>query len=112
MIRQRVLPGKQPEPFLKSIPRQFRERRPLPPGTSRKAPGRPQRLIFGLALLLALLLGPGAARNVHAGEGDLPAVITAGGDRSIKRWDNKGTLVSTIGTHEDTITAILIAPGS
>src|SRR5882672_8755206 len=102
IARHRTLPGS----AVRQTTQEEREQKRDGKGTT----NRSHRSVLGGALLLALLLGITAKLEVRASEGELPAVVTAGGDHAIKHWDSKGTLVSTIGRHTDTVTAILSVP--
>ena len=78
--------------------------------------GRPaaanRSVITAIAVVIAVLLGVSAKSVVPAAEGELPLVITGGGDHTIKRWDSNGKLVLTIGTHDDSVVSVLVQPGS
>ncbi len=72
-----------------------------------------------LCSLGALILAAAPGRTAAASDrretdplAALPGIITAGGDRAIKRWDMSGKLACTVGVHADTINAIAIVPGS
>lgn len=69
-------------------------------------------LLTGCALGLLLLVFPlpmPLAAPVDASPAEiLPAVVSAGADHDIKTWDAAGKLVTTIGSHDDAVNALLL----
>ncbi len=69
---------------------------------------------FTILLALCLMLGGGsrftpATASVAESLGEtLPVVISAGADHDIKKWDANGKLESTLGSHGDSVNALLL----
>ena len=59
-------------------------------------------------LIATSLLGSLPARAIQPLADALPVVISAGADHDIKKWDATGKLVATIGSHDDTVNALLL----
>jgi hypothetical protein len=78
--------------------------------SGRRAPATPfyTRFALGLMLMATPLLTPLAAHANGPLTETLPAVISAGADHDIKKWDSAGKLVTTIGSHDDAVNALLL----
>ncbi len=78
-----------------------------------KSASRRLHLVPAVVLTALIYLGLAMPSVAHSGRKDkidiptLPAAITAGADRNIKRWDAMGRLESVIGSHEDRAVALM-----
>ncbi len=73
-----------------------------------------RRRLIGIAAGLAVVVAAGFGAPAGAQppvEEQLPVVITAGSDHSVKHWDATGRLLGGIGMHVDAVTALAYAQG-
>ena len=69
------------------------------------------RRAFGLLALAACLPVALPAHGASPRAELLPVVVSAGDDHDIKRWDASGKLITTIGSHDDAVNALLLVGG-
>ncbi len=63
------------------------------------------RTVLAIFLAMAAISGARCLSDV-----ELPTVISGGSDHNIKRWDSSGKLIDTLGTLDDSVTVLRIAP--